>query len=116
MFVRWQNSKTVSRQKQAGKINRCRAILVESVRIDGKPRQRYVAFPVASFKPDRLESARFGFWREAGERLDRLGNRISLEDRHKIEAALVARVPRPSPEEQQRRDREVEQWLQGLRS
>jgi hypothetical protein len=115
MFIRWQNSKTVSRQKQNDKVNRCRAILVESARIDGKPRQQHVAF-LASYRPDWLPAARFRFWREASERLDRLGNRISLEDRHKIEAALVARVPRPSPEEQRQHDRETQQWLQGLRA
>jgi hypothetical protein len=119
MFVRWQNSKTVARQKQKGKVNRCRAILVESVRVDGKSKQRYIAF-IASYEPDVLDRQhlpewqqrlRLGsqcrFWRDVGERLDRLGNGISPEVRHKIETALAAKVPRPSQEEQERHARKL---------
>jgi len=129
MFVRWQNSETVAKRKQPGKVNRCRAILVESVRVDGKPKQQYIAF-LASFEPDvvaikrdmpewrqrRQFGAQCRFWRQLNKRLNRLGNRISLDDRHKIEAALAIRVPRPSQEEQERSDREVEEMLRDLRS
>src|SRR4051794_24669147 len=99
MFVRWQNSKTVSRRKAQGKVNRCRAVLVESVRVEGKPTQKYIAF-LASYEPgSRSWGQPFRFWHDALGCLDRLGNRISLEDRHPIEAALAAWVPRPCREE-----------------
>jgi hypothetical protein len=52
MFVHWQNSKSVARWN-AGveKINRCRAILLESIRVDGKSKATYVA-SVSSYVPD----------------------------------------------------------------
>jgi len=109
MFVRWQNSKTVSRRKRQGKVNRCRAILVENARIDGKPKQRYIAF-LASYDPDPSpwnDGPKTGFWRQAKLKLDRLSNRVSPEERLKIETALAARVPRPTPEEQERGDRQA---------
>lgn len=120
MFVRWQNSKTVARWKRHDKINRVRAILVESVRQDGKPRQRYVAF-LASYEPDEASHRlrliiQCRFWRTACRVLDRLGNRITPDDRRQIEAALAARVPRPDAEQQQRCDREVENMMRELRA
>ncbi|HWX57336.1 hypothetical protein, partial [Bradyrhizobium sp.] len=76
-----------------------------------------------AIKPDMPEwrqrrqfGAQCRFWRQLNKRLNRLGNRISLDDRHKIEAALAIRVPRPSQEEQERSDREVEEMLRDLRS
>ena len=39
------------------------------------------------------------FWDEVHERLDQLGNRISLYDRRRIEAAITLKVPRLSQAE-----------------
>jgi hypothetical protein len=108
MFVRWQNSKSVASWHRGGKINRCRAVLVESARADGKPKQTYIAF-IASYDPKHSDqtSARHYFWKRARERLDRLGNRVSTEDRVKIEVALALRVPPTTPQEVEQTDREA---------
>jgi hypothetical protein len=73
------------------------AILVEAVRSDGQPRQRHVAY-LGSITESALSivAQRHYFWEEASKRLDALGNRVRREDRGKIEAALAARVPRPT--------------------
>src|SRR6187431_523753 len=97
MFIRWQNYRSVARwHRGEPPIKRVKAILVEAVRVDGKPRQRYIAF-ISSYEPERLGD-RFRFWREARQRLDRLDNRITPEDRVKIEAALARRVPPTTPD------------------
>jgi hypothetical protein len=39
------------------------------------------------------------FWNDVIKRLDGLANRVSVEDRRRIEAAVAKKVPRPSKEE-----------------
>ena len=73
-----------------------RAILVESVRVDGKPRQRHVAY-LAGFTNSAREQPheqRY-IWDCIHERLDRLSNRVSPEDRKRIEAALIEKLGKP---------------------
>jgi hypothetical protein len=55
------------------------------------------------------------FWRRARTRLDRLGNRITPEDRAKIEAALARRVPVTTPEREQACDPEFAEGLRRLK-
>jgi len=100
MFVRWQE-----RRRQGTKYNRVdttqlRAVLVESVRVDGKPTQRHVAY-LGSITDSGIEilAQRCFFWVHVTERLDRLGNQITVEDRQRIEAAVAEKVPRPTPDE-----------------
>ena len=64
MFIRWQThmSKGGSYRR---KTTRIRAILVKSIRLDGKSRQSYVAF-IGSFVVERLDvDARRDFWKAA---------------------------------------------------
>lgn len=117
MFIRWQRkSGSAWSRSQHRRIRwtRHRAILVESIRVGGKPRQRHIAF-VASFARDRLTASdqvddfeRVAFWRDARARLDALGNRVTAADRSKIEAALAEHVPPPTPAQEDDFDREVE--------
>ena|SRR6476660_5607119 len=73
------------------------AILVEGKRIDGRPCQKHIA-RLASITESRIEVVhqRRYFWDEVHERLDQLGNRISLYDQRRIEAAIALKVPRLS--------------------
>ena len=98
MFIRWQEYRSIAlKYRGEPPIKRVKAILVEAVRIDGKPPQRHIAF-ISSYEPEGLRD-RFRFWRVARQCLDRLGNRITPEDRIKIEAELARRVPLITPEE-----------------
>ena len=76
------------------------AIVVENKRIDGRPRQQHVA-SLASITESRMEVVhqRRYFWDEVHDRLDQLGNRISIDDRRRIEAAVALKVPRLSQAE-----------------
>jgi hypothetical protein len=76
------------------------AVVVENMRIDGKPRQQHVA-SLASITESRMEviHQRRYFWDDVHDRLDQLGNRISLYDRRRIEAAVALKVPRLSQAE-----------------
>jgi len=73
------------------------AVVVESVRVNGKPGQRHVAY-LASTTESGIASVhvhqRRYFWDEVLDGLDRLGNRMSIEDRKRIEAAIALKVPR----------------------
>jgi hypothetical protein len=79
---------------------RWKASLVENVRVNGKPQQHHIAFlgGIAESGMAIVHQRRY-FWDKVYERLDRLANRISLEQRRQIEAAIAARVPRLSQEE-----------------
>ena len=87
------------------------AVVVESVLVDGNPRQRQVAL-LASITESEIEIVhhRRYFWDAVHERLDQLGNRMSIEDRRRIEAAITHKVPRLSPEEHDASVKEVQKY------
>jgi hypothetical protein len=100
MFVVWR-----SRERELVYLVRHSARLVESVRVNGQPRQRFVAF-LGSFEdasdgralnPSYMVEQRVRFWRNARDVLDGLGERITAGQRRDIEAALVRRVKPPTP-------------------
>jgi hypothetical protein len=72
-------------------------VLVESVRVNGKPKQRHVAY-LGGYYENELDhaSARDEFWETVTNRLNNLSNRLSIEDRKKIEKAIAGRVSRPT--------------------
>jgi hypothetical protein len=95
MFVRWQY-RSGSKAWRKGAWS---AILVESKRVDGVPRQQHVAYLGGiTVEYLKVDAQRCYFWDEINKHLDRLGNRIAGE-RSKIEASIALKVPRASPEE-----------------
>jgi hypothetical protein len=118
MFVRWQSQ---TRQRlDIGHYGPAAvepdvywtAELVESVRVKGQRRQRHIA-SLASISESHLEAdqqCRY-FWDAVHERLDRLGNLISIDDRRRIEAAIALKVPRLSREEHEASVEKVRQNL-----
>jgi hypothetical protein len=96
MYVRWQTYRSQAlNERQAARNDeraRLKAVLVESVRVHGKPRQRHVAFLGSlTFEPIGFDSSRSRFWRDVMTQLERLGNRISPEDRDRILASIAER-------------------------
>jgi hypothetical protein len=95
MFIRWQR-----RYREKDGNNRWTAILAESRRVNGKPRQHHIAtlgsitLPIA-YRPVGDVDDRCAFWERASARLDRLGNQVSAADREHVEASLEDRVRRP---------------------
>jgi hypothetical protein len=84
MFVRWQTYQ--------GKRRCClRAVLVESVWVDGKPRQKHIAV-LGSIALDSLGAPEPRFWCEVTSKLKRLGDRIGPEDYERIIASVAAKV------------------------
>jgi hypothetical protein len=85
MFVRWHITNAVD-----PRYDRMRAILIESVRIGGKPRQRHIGFLGSVNYQDRRDvEERWQFWRSAHRVLDRLGNRIQRDE---VEKKLAERI------------------------
>ena len=82
MFVRWQSRVRAERNdwalREVGDIT-WNAILVESVRVDGKPRQNHVAY-LGSFstRQAKISAQRVYTWEHMLDRLDRLSNRITI--------------------------------------
>ena len=70
------------------------AILVESVRIDGKPRQRHIAC-LASIREIDAFKAQCKFWETVTCKLNSLHNRVTAEERQRIEAQIAERVRKP---------------------
>ncbi len=96
MFVRWR--KRQSKRKGTVLV----AELCENRRVNGKARLRYFA-TLGSIAADAIEHE-FGdecaaFWEKVSKRLDPLSNRVSAEERERIEHGLADRVPRISKED-----------------
>ena len=103
MFVRWQSRKREIYQSHFARYGKpdvhWRAILVESARIDGKPRQRHLAYLVG-FTEARAKhrTQQMDLWDTVAQKLDALGNRVLHKDRKRIEAAIAAKIgPPPTP-------------------
>ena len=94
MHVRWQHRTAYLRNKDQA---HWAATLVENVRIGDKMTERYVAYLAGIGERDitRL-GAQCGFWERVTRQLDRLSNRISAEDRKRVERVLQERVPCPT--------------------
>jgi hypothetical protein len=97
MFVRWQRRKRRSRAFGLGRGADIHwaAILAESTRIHGRPRQQHIAY-LGGITNSAIEivAQRALFWQEVGQRLDNLANRTSNKDRMRIEEAIAKKVPR----------------------
>jgi hypothetical protein len=108
MYVRWQQYRSskprwLEPDKRHASL---KAILVESVRVDGKPRQKHIAFlgsieleyvngEIANAGPPGPwggETRNAYFWRDVTSRLKRLGNRVGPEDYERIVASIAAKV------------------------
>jgi hypothetical protein len=123
MFLRWQSRKHTERRSYLGDTDdvHWRADLVESIRIDGRPRQRYIAylcgFTEQQFKDKRTgrvrEAQQLYVWEHALNCLDRLDNQLTGEDRARIEAALADRigVPKPTREAIEAQHRKAEEMF-----
>ena len=101
MDVRWKGRKRqqpgtdLGHDDVLGQDVRWTAVVVESLLVDGNPRQRQVAL-LGSITESEIEIVhhRRYFWDAVHERLDQLGNRMSIDDRRRIEAAITHKVPR----------------------
>lgn len=91
MYVRWQRKQRADSDGYGALLT---ATLVESRRINGKPRQRSIAYlgSIREGKIERVLSHHGYFWRDATKRLDLLD--MTRGQRDKIETALVSRVRR----------------------
>jgi hypothetical protein len=140
MFVRWQSRKRatpefggwgkplknvryrgrhgISRRGSNKQDVHWAATLVESVRVEGKPAPRHVAY-LGGITESAIEIAaqRCFFWDKVTEHLDGLHNRLSPEDRQRIESAIAKKVAGPpTKEERARLDREREEILGDLKA
>src|SRR6202043_1096386 len=102
MYVRWQYR--WQRERKSGYRDHLSAqsdayaVLVESSRVDGKPRQRYLAYLGSALDLNvQTDLYRWQWWQEIKARLDKLDNVIPSEQRPGIEAALAKKVPLPPP-------------------
>ncbi len=100
MFVRWKKRRSTDRafwHAKHGSVTHY-AVLVESVRVDGQPRQRFVAHLTSYNEGDNrnAEMKPVDFWRQAEHRLN--GLNLDGDLRARVEAKLAERMPRPAPE------------------
>ena len=107
MFVRWKTSIRKTRWRSDILLS---AVLVESRREGGRPRQKFIRH-LGSVRQSSLGLvlATGSFWKRVDQSLGALD--LSPEERRAIEARIALRVPRPEPEalEQARQEKE-EQW------
>jgi hypothetical protein len=93
MYVRWQQYRSQARDQRQRERNderaRLKATLVKNVRINGKPRQKHVAF-LGSMSIDGSDRPRF--WYDVTTRLTQLSNQLSPVEREQIGAIIAKRV------------------------
>jgi hypothetical protein len=119
MYVRWI---TRARKSQFGPSDRgtgkksdmaYQAVLVESVRVDGKWRQQFIAY-LGGFTVSAIQipAQRRYIWDRFNSALDRLGDRISAKDRDAIVAVVADKIgPPPTKEQREELDRQREEFL-----
>ena len=90
MFVRWKKRKSHDEKRSS-----LSAYLVQSVRIDGKPRQKVLAF-LGTLSCEEIEREHAGWWCSVEERLH--GLHLDEETIEQVLQVLVQKTPRPSPE------------------
>jgi hypothetical protein len=109
VFVRWKRRPLQHRHEWSPPDEQALyAVLVESARVDGKPRQRVVGY-LAAIREGELASALAveRFWRD----VDRVLDTLALDDkRPSIEGKIAATVPRPDPVVLERTRREINAW------
>ena len=88
MFVRF---------RQQGR--RLQASLMQTRRVSGKMQSEHIA-SLGSVDAEVSVRERLAFWAKLPERLARLGNRVGPDDQAKVYAALHARIPMVTPDEQ----------------
>lgn len=97
MFIKWQTRSRVRSTKHLGDLLTCS--LVESCRVDGKPRHRVVAY-LGSVRDMLHSNHRIAFWNNVQYRLDQIG--LEPDARAKIEATIAMRVPHTLEAERER--------------
>jgi hypothetical protein len=136
MYVRWQTYRSKALNLRLRECNdrrmRLRAVLVDSVRVDGKPRQKHVAY-LGSIQLDDpgmitgdSDHARFWrrmsavgkarFWLNVTRRLEYLGNRIDPRGHDRILAFIAEKVAPPTAAELEQFERERDALLAQLRA
>jgi hypothetical protein len=114
MYIRWQSRKRTRAEFGYGRQGdvHWRAILVENKRVNGNPKQEHVAY-VIGFTESALaiDTQRCHIWDRVRKCLDRLANRVTPEDRTKIEAAIAMKVPKPSRAEYKKAARKAAKIL-----
>ena len=99
MYVIWRKRK---REHYAGwnKVGdvRLTPIIVQSRRVNGKPKQEHIACLPSIIKSEISDKSAVWFWTAVEKQLSRLTNRISQDDMQKIRAALDKVVSQPEPE------------------
>ena len=109
MFIRWieRPSKTPGYDETALSL-----ILAETRRIDGKPRQRHIAY-LGGITDEQIANlvSRCYFWDSVNAAFHKLGNQVTADDRQRFEKAIAARVPRPLPAAYEKAARQTAQRL-----
>jgi hypothetical protein len=104
MFVRWQSRKRKiyysfwgRREDPYGDVH-WNAVLVESRRVNGKPRQHHLA-NLCGFTEHQIKIPiqQIYVWERAIRTLDGLGKKVTPKQRHQIETTLAERLGRPKP-------------------
>jgi len=118
MYVRWQSRERRHRAfgRSGGPDVHWRAILVECERIKGKPTQRHIAY-IGGITESAIAIVhqRCWFWDAVKEQLDRLGKRVTPEERRSIETAIAKKVPRPTKTQYRRCVRDRDALFAGLK-
>jgi hypothetical protein len=95
MFIRWQRRGRTCYRSFLGDHTDVHwsAILCESKRVDGKPRQQHVAYVVGFDESlTKVPIQQVYVWERAREKLNAIGNRLAPAERKRIEASLAEKI------------------------
>jgi hypothetical protein len=116
VFVRWKRRPLRRRRETSSPAEQAlSAVLVETHRVDGRPRQRVVRY-LATIKAGQLvyPLSVERFWQAVDARLAELP--LADDQRHVIERKIGEAVPRPDPDVLARTRAEFEAWTASVNS
>lgn len=106
MYVRWKRRRMTGPYLPDGSQYAISAVLVESRRVNGKPRQKVIKHLGCIRESGIIHVGhRIGFWQTAAAAFKALN--LPPEQQHAIEQALQKRVPFPSQQDRQREREEM---------
>ena len=113
MYVRWKKRMRTKRHRPTGE-HTLTAVLVTSQRVDGRPRQRIVAY-LGSIGEHRTGFYwhQFDFWKSAAQHVDQLG--LDAETVARIREDLAQVVPVPTAEGATQAAKQLEELTSVLR-
>jgi len=113
MYIRWNRTKRSKKHNQ-NKGDLISAVLVESTRIGGKPRQRVISYLGSSCENLSYITIRWYFWQQVEKKL--AGLELPEDDRNRIIQSIEKRFPKTTDEEMENEGKRLDEIIARIKA